>query len=248
MPISGHLAGYDRASGQGATEPSHFALHVEARVRECRDRIDAAKARAGRDHNVVMVAVTKTHGVDAVAAAYRAGVHDVGENRIQEAESKMAACDLPVRWHLIGHLQRNKARAATRFALVHSVDSERLAVALDRAAQDEQRTLDVLVQVNISGETSKSGMAPAELPAFADRLHGCRGLRVLGAMTMAPLDADEAVLRTVFSGARRAGEQLAAAGHPSTILSMGMSDDFEIAVEEGATHVRLGTILFGHRS
>lgn len=221
---------------------------VSERIRECRERIDAARSRGGMGQEVVLVAVTKTHGVDAVTAAYRAGVHDIGENRVQEAESKMAQCNVPVRWHLIGHLQRNKARAATAFDLVHSLDSERLAVALDRAAQQESRVLDVLVQVNVSGEGSKSGLAPAEVPLLAERLHRFSSLRVRGVMTMAPFDASEQTLRDVFSGARRAGEDLAAAGHPATVRSMGMSGDFEVAIEEGATHVRLGTILFGDRS
>jgi pyridoxal phosphate enzyme (YggS family) len=221
---------------------------VATRVREVRDRIDAARQRGGHGQDVVLVAVTKTHGVDAVRAAFDAGVHDVGENRVQEAEPKMAECDVPVRWHLIGHLQRNKARSAAKFDLVHSLDSERLALALDRAAAEAERVVDVLVQVNVSGESSKSGVDRDALRALADRLHTFKALRVRGAMTMAPFDAGDDTLRTVFRGARDARDVLSAAGHPATILSMGMSGDFEVAVEEGATHVRLGTILFGNRS
>ena len=221
---------------------------VAVRVREVRDRIEAARHRGGHAQDVVLIAVTKTHGIEAVRAAFHAGVLDVGENRVQEAEPKMASCDVPVRWHLIGHLQRNKARAAVDFDVVHSLDSERLAAALDRAAQDASKTLDVLVQVNVSGETSKSGVGMAELRELADRLQAFRSLRVCGAMTMAPFDADEGTLRQVFRGARAARDLLAAAGHPATMLSMGMSGDFDVAVEEGATHVRLGTILFGTRS
>jgi pyridoxal phosphate enzyme (YggS family) len=194
------------------------------------------------------VAVTKTHGPEAVSAAWRAGVHDVGENRVQEAEAKMNVVTVPVRWHLIGHLQRNKARNATRFALVHGVDSERLAEALDQAAEAAGVVLDVLVQVNVSGEATKSGFGPETVSGVADRLMGRRNLRVMGAMTMAPFDAEESVLRSVFRGARVAREQLQQAGHPAPFLSMGMSGDFEVAVEEGATHVRLGTVLFGTRS
>jgi PLP dependent protein len=154
----------------------------------------------------------------------------------------------PVRWHLIGHLQRNKARAALSFDLFHGLDSERLARALDASASSASRTLDVLLQVNVSGEASKSGVAEGDVDLLATRLHEMRSLRVVGVMTMAPYEADEGTLRRVFSGARAACDRVAAAGHPATILSMGMSGDFEVAVEEGATHVRLGTVLFGSRT
>lgn len=221
---------------------------VSLRVAEARDRIAAAVARGGHGQSVTLVAVTKTHGPEAVSAAYHAGVHDVGENKVQEAEAKMAQVTVPVRWHLIGHLQRNKAKAALKFALVHGVDSERLAEALDQAALAAGVSLDVLVQVNISGETSKNGVEPDAVSALAERLHALPRLRVMGAMTMAPFDAPEAVLRAVFAGARNVRTQLQQAGHPAPWLSMGMSGDYEVAVEEGATHVRLGTVLFGSRT
>lgn len=221
---------------------------VSSRVSEVRERIVGAVSRGGHGQSVTLVAVTKTHGPEAVAAAYHAGVHDVGENRVQEAESKMAQVTVPVRWHLIGHLQRNKAKSATRFSLVHGLDSERLAEALDDVAQDSGATLDVLMQVNVSGETTKNGVEPADVSALSERLHALRGLRLMGVMTMAPFDAPESVLRTVFAGARNVRTQLQQAGHPAPWLSMGMSGDYEVAIEEGATHVRLGTILFGSRA
>lgn len=217
-------------------------------VAEVRERIAAARERGGHGQDVTLIAVTKTHGPDAVMAAWNAGVHDVGENKVQEAESKMAQVTVPVRWHLIGHLQRNKAKNAAKFDLVHSLDSERLAVALDEAAGEAQRVLEVLVQVNVSGESTKSGFAPHDLPTIAERLHTCSNLRVRGVMTMAPFDANESVLRAVFRGAREARTQLQAAGFGAEWLSMGMSGDYEVAVEEGATHVRLGTVLFGSRT
>ena len=217
-------------------------------VAEVRERIAAARERGGHGQDVTLIAVTKTHGPDAVTAAWDAGVRDVGENKVQEAESKMAQVTVPVRWHLIGHLQRNKAKNAAKFDLVHSLDSERLAVALDEAAGEAQRVLEVLVQVNVSGESTKSGFAPKDLPTIAERLHACSNLRVRGVMTMAPFDADESVLRAVFRGARDARTQLQAAGFGAEWLSMGMSGDYEVAVEEGATHVRLGTVLFGSRT
>ena len=221
---------------------------MSSRVAEVRERIRGAVARGGHGQSVTLVAVTKTHGPEAVAAAYHAGVPDVGENRVQEAESKMAQVTVPVRWHLIGHLQRNKAKSATRFALVHGLDSERLAEALDQVAQDSGVTLDVLMQVNVSGETTKNGVEPADVSALAERLHALSGLRLMGVMTMAPFDAPESVLRSVFAGARNVRTQLQQAGHPAPWLSMGMSGDYEVAIEEGATHVRLGTVLFGSRT
>jgi PLP dependent protein len=218
------------------------------RVSEVRGRIAAAVARGGHAQRVTIVAVTKTFGVDAVHAAWGAGVHDVGENRVQEALAKMAAATVPVRWHLIGHLQRNKAKAAERFALVHSLDSARLADALHEAGLARQRPIDVLMQVNVVGEASKFGWAPEDVPAEAERLTALSGVRVCGVMTMAPVDADEPTLRTSFAGARGARDVLRAAGHPAAELSMGMSSDYEMAVEEGATMVRVGTLLFGVRT
>lgn len=223
-------------------------LDLPERVREVRDRIGAAVARGGHAQAVTIVAVTKNHGPDAVVAAWEAGLRDVGENRVQEALDKMDAVKVPVRWHLIGHLQRNKAKAVTRFGLVHSIDSARLADAVNDVGRLNGRPVDVLVQVNVAGERTKGGWSLADLPAEAERLAGLDGLRVRGIMTMAPLDADEATLRQVFGGARRAREIVRGAGHPATELSMGMSNDYEVAVEEGATFVRLGTILFGARS
>ena len=217
------------------------------RLADVRARIERAVVRGGHQQAVTLVAVTKTHGPEAVRAAWAAGVHDVGENKVQEAAAKMAAVDVPVRWHLIGHLQRNKVRQLDGFALVHSCDSARLADALHERGVRRGRPVDVLLQVNVSGEASKGGYAAAEVMPEAERLATLPGLAVRGVMTMAPFDADEAVLRAVFGGARAAREALAAAGHPATELSMGMSDDYEVAVEEGATLVRLGTILFGPR-
>jgi len=217
------------------------------RLRDVREKIDLAARRGGHGQAVTIVAVTKTHGADAVQAAWDAGLRDVGENRIQEATPKIDATSVPVRWHLIGHLQRNKAKAVARFHLLHSLDSGRLADAIHEIGIAEGRPIDALVQVNVVGEDTKGGFDRASWASEAERLRGLSGVRVRGVMTMAPLDADESVLRTVFSGAREARDVLCAAGHQATELSMGMSNDYEIAVEEGATLVRLGTILFGAR-
>jgi pyridoxal phosphate enzyme (YggS family) len=174
-------------------------------------------------------------------------VADVGENRVQEALQKMAALTLPVRWHLVGHLQRNKARALDRFALLHSLDSARLADAVSAVGDQLGRPVEVLVQVNVSGEATKGGFPPDQLAQEAERLLARTGVVVRGVMTIAPDGASEGELRAVFAGARRARATLAAVGHPAVELSMGMSGDYEVAVEEGATMVRLGTILFGAR-
>ena len=219
------------------------------RVREVQDRIEAARTRGGHGQQVRLIAVTKTHGADAVDAVAACGFADVGENKVQEALDKMQATHAAVRWHLIGHLQRNKAKAAPNFAMVHSLDSIRLADALQSAAQQADRTLDVLVQVNVAGEAQKSGISPDEVEMLAMHLAGLSSLRVCGVMCMAPYTDDESTLRHAFSGARDALHTVQAGGHgTATELSMGMSGDYEVAVEEGATLVRLGTVLFGARN
>ena len=218
-----------------------------ARLGEVQDRVAAAVARGGHGQRVTVIAVTKTHGPEAVRAAWQAGLPDVGENKVQEALGKMAAVDVPVRWHLIGHLQRNKVRELDHFALVHSIDRASLADAVSAFGIARKRSVDALVQVNVAGEETKGGFAPADMLAEAERFVTRAGVRVTGVMTMAPIDADERTLRRVFEGARSARELLVTAGHPAFDLSMGMSNDYEIAVEEGATMIRLGTVLFGER-
>jgi pyridoxal phosphate enzyme (YggS family) len=222
-------------------------LDLAERVAEVRERMADAVARGGRRQSVSIVAVTKTHGPDAVRAAWDAGIRDIGENRVQEALGKLAELDVPVRWHLIGHLQRNKVRSLDTVTLVHSLDSARLADALSDYGVARGRAVDALLQVNASGEASKGGYAPQEVVPEAERLATLSGVRVRGVMTMAPYGADEGVLRAAFGGARDACAALRAAGHPADELSMGMSNDYEVAVEEGATLVRLGTVLFGAR-
>lgn len=219
---------------------------------EIRGEIAEAVRRGGQGQAVRLIAVTKTHGPEAVRAAWEAGISDVGENKVQEAlrkqEALTAAGSTPaVRWHLIGHLQTNKVKALPHFGLFHALDRAKLADEAAAMAAKQSITVDVLMQVNVAQEASKGGYALAEVEAEAERLRGLPSLRVCGVMTMAPVDADEHVLRRVFAGARDARAQLQAAGHPARELSMGMSGDFLIAVEEGATLVRLGTILFGAR-
>lgn len=198
------------------------------------------------------MAVTKGHPVELAREAAAHGLRDLGENRVQEALEKQEAWqDAPVRWHLIGHLQRNKARLAVgRFSLIHSLDSVRLADALEQAAAARGVVQDLLVEVNMACEPQKSGVVPHEAEALVAHARSHRHLRVRGLMTMAPFTADGGAVRQVFRGLRELRDLVAAklgADDGFGELSMGMSNDFEIAVEEGATMVRLGTVLFGER-
>ncbi len=214
-------------------------------------RIAAACARAGRAPDAVrLLAVSKTYGPDAVRAAAAAGQRWFGENRVQEAAAKIPECPGNLAWHLIGHLQSNKAALAARlFDWVHSVDSAKLLETLDRHAAEAGRTLRALVQVNVSGERSKSGLAPAAVPdvlALAPRL---RNVQIAGLMTIPPLAADPETARPFFRKLRKLrGEWAAATGLDLAELSMGMTHDLEVAIEEGATVVRVGTGIFGARS
>ena len=220
---------------------------LQERLAEVRARINTAVARGGHAQQVTIVAVTKTHGPEAARAAYEAGLHDVGENKVQEALKKMAAVDVPVRWHLIGHLQRNKIKALEQFVLLHSLDSARLADAVCELGIARGRAVDALVELNLSGEDSKGGFTLSELLPEAERLASLSGVRIRGVMTMASFTATDSELHRTFAEARDALSVLVEAGHPAVELSMGMSNDYEIAVEEGATMVRLGTTLFGAR-
>jgi PLP dependent protein len=224
---------------------------LRGRAEEVREKIGRASERAGTGLPVTLVAVTKTHPPELVRAAIEAGLTDLGENRVQELDFKVAEIGRgAARWHLIGHLQRNKAGAAVDLCdLLHSVDSHRLADAVSAAAVRAGRTLRCLVQVNASGEETKGGFAAAEAVEALSRIVELPGLAVEGLMTMAPFTDDEAVIRAAFAGTRAVLEEAARqlSGLTGRTLSMGMSNDFEIAVEEGATLVRVGSVLFGAR-
>jgi PLP dependent protein len=217
-----------------------------ARVRETVARHQSA---AGWTHPVRIIAVTKGHAPEAVRAAQVAGLADIGENRVQEALEKQGLLgDLPVSWHLIGTLQRNKARhAAGRFALIHSLDRLELAAELDRRTAADLRQ-QVLVQVNCSDEPQKGGVEPAGLPALLDGLRSLARLEVTGLMTMSALTDDVAEQRRAFRRLRELRDASERAGHRLPELSMGMSGDYPVAAEEGATMMRLGTVLFGERT
>ncbi len=236
------------------------AGEVSRRLERVRERIERARARAGRRDEVTLVAVCKTMPLPAVVAAVAAGQRDFGENRIQDALPRVEAlppllrqAGLPAdgpRWHFIGHLQGNKARRAVGpFALLHAIDSAELARRLDAVAAERQRRQAVLLEVNLSREPQKAGVAAEAAPRLAAEIATLSHLDLQGLMTMARLGAPERELRAVFAGLRDVAERArTASGLPLAQLSMGMSDDFEIAVEEGATLVRVGTAIFGART
>lgn len=217
------------------------------RLREVRNRIAAACERVGRDPaEVKLVAVSKTHSADVVRQAIAAGLNVFGENKVQEAEGKIADVGREgVEWHLIGHLQSNKARRAVQlFDVIESVDSLELAKRLERICEEEGRDeLQVFVQVDLAGEEAKSGAASAELPAFVEYLQECKHLRLGGLMILPPFFDDPETTRPYFKRLRDMRDHILPGGG----LSMGMTNDFEIAIEEGATIVRIGTAIFGAR-
>ena len=233
------------------TDLQGYQRVLRERLPRVRKRIAAAAARSGRDPAAVrIVAVTKGHPHEVVEAALAEELLDLGENRVEELLGKSPRFEgRGVRWHMIGHVQRRKAGGAARLAaLIHSVDSIRLAGKLSRLGEAEGRRVPVLLQVNTSGEAAKGGFPEAEALDGIARVAGLGGLRVLGLMTMAPFTSDVRTLRDTFRRTRRLLEAAAGIdGLEGRELSMGMSNDFEIAIEEGSTMVRLGTTLFGER-
>ena len=226
---------------------------MAVRLAEVRARIDAAARGAGRDPSSVrLVAVSKTFPIDAVREACAAGHRDFGENRVQEALDKIAASpDLDLRWHLLGHLQTNKARkAAAAFAMIQSLDSVELLRKLDAAAAESGRSPELLVQVDLAGEATKYGARPDEVPPIFEAASRCTAARVVGVMTLPPVPDTPEDARPWFRRLQELRQQWLAGGVPPAMLrdvSMGMSGDFEVAVQEGATIVRVGTAIFGSR-
>jgi pyridoxal phosphate enzyme (YggS family) len=228
---------------------------IAGNLAEVRSRIEAAARRAGRNpHDITLVAVSKTFDADCVRAAWEAGQRDFGENKVQEAERKIAAtADLGgARWHLIGHLQSNKARrAAAAFAAIHSVDSLDLLRRLDSAAAEAGAEPQILVQTDLAGETTKHGAAESDLSQLVRAAADARSLKLAGLMLLPPWNENQEVTRPWFVRLRELRDRLLADGIPAGSLrhlSMGMSHDFEAAVEEGATMVRVGTAIFGKRT
>jgi PLP dependent protein len=225
---------------------------ITERVRAVRDRIARAAERAGRDPaSVQLVAVSKTKSVAEVREAVEAGVRVFGENYVQELLAKREGLGEAAEWHYIGHLQTNKAKYLVPFcALIHSVDSARLATEIDRRAQQFGRRQPVLIEVKLSEEETKSGIDPGGVVELAQAMTGLPGLDLRGLMVMPPFSEDPGASRPYFVRLRELREALRGAGSPSgscAELSMGMTMDFEVAIEEGATIVRVGTAIFGPR-
>ncbi|MBM3132502.1 MAG: YggS family pyridoxal phosphate-dependent enzyme [Chloroflexi bacterium] len=219
-------------------------MTIEANLREVQSRIARACERARRSpDSVALVAITKTVDSSAVREAFRAGIRHFGENRVQEAKAKIEELkDIrsEITWHMVGHLQTNKVKTATAlFDIIQSVDSVHLAESVSRHAR---KTIPILLEVNIADESTKSGFRPAEVPQALEAICRMPGLEVKGLMTVAPMVTDPEVVRPVFRRLRGLRDSLGLEH-----LSMGMTDDFEVAIEEGATMVRIGRAIFGER-
>src|SRR5262245_46799491 len=228
-------------------------MSIAQRLTDIRGRIPSAAHSAGRDPSSVrLVAVSKTFPLESIAEAAAAGQRDFGENRVQEALQKIErSADQSIRWHLLGHLQTNKARkAAPAFAVIQSVDSVELIQKLDQAAADTHHAPELLIQVDLAGEATKFGASPGEVPRLFEAAAACRAARVVGLMTLPPFPELPEDSRPWFRQLRERRDQWQASGVPASMLrelSMGMSGDFEVAVQEGATIVRVGTAIFGSR-
>jgi pyridoxal phosphate enzyme (YggS family) len=227
--------------------------HIPKNLAEVRDRIADAAGRAGRGpDDVRLIAVSKTHPIDAVRAAADAGQTDFGENKVQEALQKIAqGADMRLRWHLIGHLQSNKAKkAAAAVGAIHAIDSVDLLKRVDQAAADAGRSVDVLIQVDLALEDTKFGAPVADVSAIATAAAGCTAATLVGLMLLPPLAENPEDARPWFRRLRALRDELVASGVAADRLrelSMGMSHDFEVAIAEGATMVRVGTAIFGER-
>jgi len=226
-------------------------MDLAAAIQSVQDRIRAACARAGRStDSVSLLAVAKTHPAEAVQAAAACGLTLFGENKVQEAKAKIPACSSKLRWHLVGHLQSNKVRDAVElFEMIQSVDSLRLAEEINKRAEQASKHMPVLLEVNLAGEASKFGYAPERLLAQLKDLNALPRLEIHGMMTVPPWSPVAENVRPYFRRLRELKQQCEEVlGAPLLQLSMGMTGDFEVAIEEGATIVRVGTAIFGERS
>jgi pyridoxal phosphate enzyme (YggS family) len=230
-----------------------MAHDLAENIAKVRERIAAACARAGRrPEEVRVIAISKTFPAELIRQAYEAGLRDFGENRVQEAAGKRPALsDLTATWHLVGHLQSNKAKPARElFQWIHSVDSLRLAEKLDKVAESRGERLPVLLEVNLAGEVAKTGTEPSAVAALAEELSRLDTLELRGLMVIPPFLEEPEMVRPYFRRLRELAKEVAARDLPNVSvqeLSMGMSHDFEVAIEEGATMVRIGTAIFGPR-
>ena len=228
-------------------------MSITQNIEEIRGRMAAAAERSGRSlDDVLLIAVTKLHEPDEIEEAIAAGITDIAENKVQEIQKKYDQIASPVRWHLIGHLQTNKVKnIIDKVVMIHSVESVHLAQEIDKRAAAAGKTMDVLLQVNAAHEESKFGLDPQEVPqVMQDILDTCPNVRIRGLMHMAPWSEDPEEIRPYFREVKELFDTLSKVEHPNaefTYLSMGMSHDFETAIEEGANIVRIGTSIFGER-
>ncbi len=228
-------------------------MTLEERLASVRLRIERAAQKSGRSgSDVTLVAVTKGVSLADVERAYQLGQKDFGENRVQEAREKIGLCDFDANWHMIGHLQTNKARHALQmFSLIHSLDRISLAKELQRQCEREDKVVRTLVQINIAGESTKFGISPEDVSGLVERVKAYDRIYIDGIMTIAPYTDDPESVRPHFAEMARIRDMLSQRSHERLRmrhLSMGMSGDFEVAIEEGATMVRIGTAVFGPRS
>ncbi|AIQ37244.1 hypothetical protein R50345_23020 [Paenibacillus sp. FSL R5-0345] len=228
-----------------------MALTLQERIAEVEERVARACAASGRDRNdVKVIAVTKYVSLEMVSSVLEAGLEHIAESRWQDAEHKWKVLGEQGTWHFIGHLQTNKVKDVIgKFQYIHSLDRISLAQELHKKAIAADQEVNVFLQVNISGEDTKFGLSPEAVPGFLREIASLDRVKVIGLMTMAPLEGDPELTRPVFRGLRELRDelnQLALTPEPITELSMGMSNDFEVAIQEGATWVRLGTVLVGH--
>ncbi len=226
-------------------------MDISANLNSVRQRISAACARAGRDPAMVeLITVSKGHSAEVVRAAAELGLSVFGENRVQEAKAKIGLCPNRLRWHLIGHLQSNKCRDAVHFfAMIQSVDSLALAQEINKWAEKSAKTMPILIEVNIAGESSKFGYTPERVLSELKQINALPKIEVHGLMTVAPFTTEAEKVRPVFRRLRELkGQCEDILGAPLPHLSMGMSGDFEVAVEEGATMIRLGSAVLGPRT
>lgn len=210
---------------------------------------DTAKKCGRNPEEITIVAVTKTVDASRINQAVDAGLFILGENRVQELLEKHDAVSEAAHWHIIGHLQTNKVKyIIDKVDLIHSVDSLHLAEEIDSKAKQIGKVQDILLEVNVSGEVSKFGLTIEEMPYIIEKIKELSSVRVCGLMTVAPLTDDESVVRSTFRGLKALFDQLVKDGIPLSILSMGMSGDYQIAIEEGATMIRVGSKIFGKRN
>ncbi len=224
-------------------------MSIEKNLQEVQEKIRQAAERAGRDvSEITLIGVTKTHPVEPMREMIDLGIMDLGENKAQEVRDKYPELDREANWHFIGNLQKNKVKyVIDKVGMIHSVESGSLAKEISKRAIKLEKVMPVLVEVNISGEESKHGLKPEDVNDFLTEIEALEGIRVRGLMTMAPNYDDNEKTRSVFKGLKTLFDELNGMGRELDVLSMGMSNDYTIAIEEGATHVRVGNAILGKR-